>query len=186
MLWRAVAPRKQGRGRIMWLGACPHSRPSATRERSSGQAPWATGRNYLTRNIHQPGRASSICVWTTFRSPWLWGGWRTSLRSWDKVPILSWLNPSKYKMTRLESCPTREILGRRSPWEKLWSGTFASFPCLSQSMVPGLTGCSTTSHSWPRRVQATGRGSSLSRTSVNRRDPPPMPCAELGIHGLNR
>ncbi len=25
---------------------------------------------------------------------------------WDKIPILSWLNPSKYKMTRLESCPT--------------------------------------------------------------------------------
>src|SRR5208337_5344165 len=44
------------------------------------------------------------------------GDWRTSLRSWDKIPILSWLNPSKYKMTRLESCPTREILGRRSPW----------------------------------------------------------------------
>ena len=43
------------------------------------------------------------------------GGWRTSLRSWDKIPILSWLNPSKSKRTRLESCPTREILGRRSP-----------------------------------------------------------------------
>jgi hypothetical protein len=35
--------------------------------------------------------------------------------SWDKIPILSWLNPSKYKTTRLESCP---MIG----------GRFASLP----------------------------------------------------------
>jgi predicted nucleic acid-binding protein len=33
----------------------------------------------------------------------------------SETSILSWLNPSKSKRTRLESCPTREILGRRSP-----------------------------------------------------------------------
>ena len=32
--------------------------------------------------------------------------------------------------------------------------------------------------------QATGRDCLLSTTSVNRRGPPPMPRAELGIHGL--
>ena len=41
-------------------------------EEPRGHARKATGRNYLTRNIHQPGRPSWICVGTAFQPPWLW------------------------------------------------------------------------------------------------------------------
>ncbi|MGC1718472.1 MAG: hypothetical protein WA746_05760, partial [Isosphaeraceae bacterium] len=35
-------------------------------------------------------------------------------------------------------------------------------------------------------IEAPLRDCSLSTTSVNRRGPPPLPRAELGIHGLNK
>jgi len=51
--------------------------------------PNTRGRNYLTRNIHHGGRASSICVWTAFRSPWLWEAGE----------------PPSSRGTRFQSCP---------------------------------------------------------------------------------
>ena len=77
------------------------------------------------------------CLLVTLRSPALLD--RKSRRptrrptSWDKIPILSWLNPSKSQMTRSESCPTREILGRHSPK----SGYQPQ--CLHRAIPPPLT-----------------------------------------------
>jgi len=67
-----------------------------------------------------------------------------------------------------------------------WNGGFAPKSGCSENRPGVWRGLPTVAHRLRPPASACVEHCSLSTTSVDRRGPPPMPRAELGIHGLNR